>query len=147
MVKKNRNWKAFWLTIIASIFLFISGRTGTSEIIQIEKIIFRYFDYQILKIFFLVLFIIASFGAFSVLIGGFLVLKRKYLAGRIFIFLGSGAGILSFIFNLIISIMTKGINISSYLSYSSVGVVFAILAQYFSSEKNTWYRRLIRKLR
>jgi len=137
MRKRNRknNIIAFWLAMASSLFLFISGTTGAASWIEIKNIILTYVNLQLISSLLVFILIIASFGALAVFIGGILILKREVFWGRLLIYLGSGAGIISFIFNLFISLPLSNLSIYSYLSFSSLGVILALLAQIFSRKR------------
>jgi hypothetical protein len=143
IVKKN-NIISFCLALVSSFFLFLSGTTGVITWIKIEEIIISYIDLSFINIIFILVLIIASFGGISVLIGGILLLRKKIFLGNLFISLGAGAGLIGFLFNVLISILTFDISISSYLSFSSIGVLFALLAQIFSVniKKKWWFKKL-----
>lgn len=133
---KKKNRKVFWLALISSIFLFISGTNGVAGLRSIGNVVLNYIDFQLLQPLFIILLIIASFGGLSVLVGGILALKNKELLSKIFIWLGSGAGILGFFFNLFISIITLNLPKYSSLSFSSLGIIFALAAQFVISRKS-----------
>jgi hypothetical protein len=129
---RTSNIIAFWCAFFSSIFLFISGTTGVEGLNNIQNIVLRFVNFSFIKIAFVLLIIVASFGGIAVLIGGILILKRKIFWGDLLISLGAGAGVIGFIFNLFISIVTSSFSLNSYLSYASIGVVFAFLAQIVS---------------
>jgi hypothetical protein len=131
---KNKNLPAFVLAILSSLLLLLSGTTGVASWMELEDIILKYFNFELISLIFVLLLIVASFGALAVLIGGFLVLKKKVSLGKLLISLGSGAGIIGFIFNLFISISISNFSIYSFLSLSSLGVIFALLAQILSKK-------------
>jgi len=142
----KNNIIAFFLALISAVFLFISGTTGVASLMQIERIVSKYADIPYINILFGLVFIVASLGGIAVLIGGILILKDKAFLGSILIFLGSGAGLISFFFNLYISIKAHDLSLYSYLSFSSLGLIFAIAAQVVSTNiKKSWlYRKLKR---
>jgi hypothetical protein len=131
---KTKNIIAFWCAFFSSIFLFISGTTGVEGLRRVEEIVLRFVEFSFVKIIFILLIIVASFGGIAVLIGGILILQRKIFWGRLLISIGAGAGVIGFLFNLFISIVTSTFSLNSYLSYSSIGVVFAFLAQIISGK-------------
>lgn len=90
---QKRNKFAFWSAMLSAFFLFISGATGVSGLLKIEELILKFFNFNIIKLLFVLLLIFASLGAISVFIGGFLILKKKIFWGDLLITLGSGAGI------------------------------------------------------
>jgi hypothetical protein len=132
---RNKNTLAFWLAMLSSILLFISGTTGAAHWTEIKNIILTYFNLQWINLLLVLAVTIASLGALAVFAGGMLILKKKVIWGRILIYLGSGAGIISFIFNFFVSFISANLSIYSYLSFSSLGVIFALLAQVFSRSK------------
>ncbi len=137
MVKgiKKSNKRAFFMAMISSFFLFVSGTTGVAHWTDIREIILNYFNISWINLLLSGVLIVASFGALAVFSGGILILKRKVILGRILIYLGSGAGMISFIFNFFISFISSNLSIYSYLSFSSLGVIFALLAQFFAKDK------------
>jgi len=134
--KLKRNRVAFCLAMVSSLFLFISGTNGLSNWVKIRNIVANYVNFPGMDDLFVPILIVASLGAFSVFAGGILALKKKRLSGRILILLGSGAGLIGFVFNLLVSIAIPNLSLSSYLSFSSLGVVFALLAQIFLRKKD-----------
>lgn len=145
MTRKN-NVIAFWLAVTSALFLFISGTTGVASWTKIEDVVSNYAFFHYINILFILVLVVASFGGFAVLIGGISILKGKVFLGNLLISLGSGAGLLSFFFNLFISITAFNFSIYSYLSFSSLGVIFAIAAKLFSTNiKNSWlYKKFIK---
>jgi len=144
---RKNNIIAFWLAVISSIFLFISGTTGVADWIKIEDTALKYANFHFINILFILVMIIASFGGIAVLIGGILILKRKVFLGGLLISLGSGAGLMGFFFNILILIIAFNFSIYSYLSFSSLGVIFALSAQFFSDKKKKkkwWYKKFIK---
>ena len=135
LTRRRRNKIAFWLAIVSFIFLFLSGTNGTSSLRGIENFVLKFLDLAILKVLFFILSIAASLGAISVLAGAFFIKKNKIVIARILIALGSGAGILTIVLGLITIIATSGFSLYSYLSLSSLGVIFAIASQLFSRRR------------
>ncbi|MDA3780285.1 MAG: hypothetical protein PF487_08750 [Bacteroidales bacterium] len=133
--KIKRTKVSFWLAMASSLFLFISGTNGFSNWVKIRDVVLSYVDYPLVGYLFVPILIIASLGALSVFIGGILALKRKRLPARILILLGSGVGLIGFIFNLLVSNTIPNLSLNLYLSFSSLGVVLAILAQIFLNKK------------
>jgi hypothetical protein len=147
IISTKRNIIAFCLAIISSFFLFLSGTTGVNHWMKIEEIITSYIAFQFINVIFIVILIVASLGGISVLIGGILLLKKKQLLGNLLITLGAGAGLIGFLFNILISILTLNFSISSYLSYSSIGIFFALFAKFLSTNiKKKWWYKGLRKL-
>ena len=143
---RKNNVIAFWLAVISSIFLFISGTTGAADWIKKEDAVLQYANLHFINTLFILVLIVASLGGIAVLIGGILFLKGKVYLGDLLILLGSGAGFIGFFFNLLISIIAFNFSIYSYLSYSSLGVIFALSAQIFSRNlrKSGWYKKFFK---
>jgi hypothetical protein len=136
MVRKlKKNLAALWLCVFSAVFLFLSGRTGANELISLERIVASFVHSPYLDLFFFLLLVFASLGGLTVLIGGILILNNRLFWGNVMVSLGSGAGIISFLFNLFISFIVLNEPIYSLLSYSSLGVIFAIAAQMVSEKK------------
>jgi hypothetical protein len=56
---------------------------------------------SLIRITLILLAVIASFGGFTVITGGFLVLNRKRITGKFLMSLGGGVGMIGFAINLI----------------------------------------------
>jgi len=127
---------SFILSIISGIFLILSGTNGVSFLTTFSEFILRYFNIQVIKIIFTLLIIIASFGGIAVILGGFLIYKKKIRVGRFIIAIGTGAGLVSLLLNFLIVIITKGIPINWFLSFSTLGIIFSVLARRIVKPKN-----------
>jgi hypothetical protein len=144
MLKITNNIIAFFLALISSFFLLISGTTGVSSWIEIEDLILKYANFFLINEIFIIIFIIASFGGLAVLLGGFLILRNKNVFGNLFITLGTGAGIITFSFSLFLSIISNDFSLFSYFSLSSLGIIFALSAQFFSNKEKIilWIQKI-----
>lgn len=140
--KMNKRKTSFILAIISGIFLILSGTNGASFIEKISEFVLRYFNSQLLKIIFFLVTIIASFGGISVIIGGFLIYKKKIKSGRFVIAIGTGAGLISLLLNFLIIIITQGIQINWFLSFPTLGMIFSILARQIVKPKIKFKKRL-----
>lgn len=132
---------SFILAIISGIFLILSGTNGMSLIEKISDFVLRYFNIQILKLILGLLTIVASFGGISVIIGGFLIYKKKIRLGRFIILIGTGAGLISLLLQFLILIFTQGISINWFLSFSTLGVILSVLARQIVRPKIKHYFR------
>ena len=130
-----KRYLAFIFGIISSILLIISGTTGITTWIKIQEFILNYVNSNIINLSFVIIFIIASLGGVSVFIGSLLVLKKKYFIGRWLITLGTGVGLISFFLKLFLSIIKLEFSVNSYLSISSLGILFALISQILSRKK------------
>jgi len=120
---------SFVLAIVSGIFLILSGTNGVSFFKRLSEIILRYFDMRFLKSIFILLTIIASLGGISVIVGGFLIYKKKIRFGRFIIAIGTGAGLISLLLHFLIFIITKELTIEWFLSFSTLGIIFSVLAR------------------
>jgi hypothetical protein len=134
-ISRKKNSIAFLLAVISAVFLFISGTTGVADWMKVENTVLKYAHLPFINTLFILVSIVASFGGLAVLTGGIFILKRKVILGNILIMLGSGAGLLGFLVNLFILLISFKFSIYSYLSFSSLGVLFAIFAQLVSNKK------------
>jgi len=148
MVKRRikRNKIAFWLAIVSAVFLFISGTTGVATWARIGSLVYDFFNSSFVRFLFIPILIIASLGAFSVLIGAVLARKRKVFAARMFILFGSGAGLIGFLFNLFLSAINLDISVGSYLSFSSLGIIFSLISQGFLKKKKSLLKKVVKKI-
>lgn len=132
MYKIKRNDKAAALLgIFSAILLFISGSTGVNTWLNTRDLILNYVSSVFIELIFIFILIIASLGSISVFLGSILILKKHPLVGKLLISIGSGAGLLGFLSNLYISFISNNINVYSYLSISSLGIILALIAQLF----------------
>jgi hypothetical protein len=138
---------SFVLSIISGIFLILSGTNGVSFFKRLSEIILRYFDIIILKIIFILLTIIASLGGIAVILGGFLIYKKKIRLGRFIIAIGTGAGLISLLLNFSIIVITRGIPINWFLSFSTLGIIFSVLARRIVKPKTKVRHYLKRRLK
>jgi len=148
MVKRRikRNKIAFWLAIVSAIFLFISGTTGVATWVRIGSFVYDLFISSFVIFLFIPILIIASLGAFSVLIGAIFAWKKKFFSARIFILLGSGAGLIGFLFNLFLSAINLNISVGPYLSFSSLGIIFSLISQGFLKKKKSLLKEVVKKI-
>jgi len=137
---------SFYCALISFIFMLISGTTGVRGWIQLGEIVLRYANFPLINLLFLLIIIIASFGGLTVLIGGYLILKKKVVLGDLLISIGMGAGFFGLLVSVLISFMTLEFSIAPLLSFSSLGLIFAMLARLFSvsMKKRFWYKFLIK---
>ncbi len=146
---KDKKWKnitPFLLATASSFFLLLSGTTGVPTVLRIGNAVLHYADFRWLYWIFLVLFFVASFGGIAVFFGGVLLLRGRNFLGYVLIALGSGAGLISFTLNLIIAGFS-GLGYS-FLSYSTLGVFLAFLAEIMAGvgKRFSWLRKRLRKM-
>jgi hypothetical protein len=145
IIRKKDRVKAFWLAVVASILLFISGTTGVASWTAIRDLVSTYIQLDTLNTLFILILIIASFGGIAVLFGGYLVLKEKVFLGNLSILFGSGAGIISLVINLLVSIFAFSFSIKAYLSFSSLGVLFALASRFATKTGGHKYNKKYKK--
>jgi hypothetical protein len=141
----NKRKTSFILSILSGILFIISGTDGVSSWKTLENIILHYLDLGIIKIIFVLIIIIASFGGLSVIFGGYLIYKRKTKSGILIISIGSGAGLISFLLNIFILIVTDGLSLGWFLSFSTVAIILSITARIIAKPKSK-KRRGVKKL-
>lgn len=126
------------LAVTSALFLIISGTTGAVSWIKTKNLILNYISSPILELPFIALTAIASFGGLSVLLGGILIYRENFFGGRLLIGLGSGAGIISLTTNIIaaVSVNARIGPFDSFLSLSSLGIIFALASQISSLKIN-----------
>lgn len=135
MLRKN-NKTAKRLAIISGFLLLLSGITGVGFVNEIEMFVELFFGVNyIITLIFTILIIIASFGGISVIVGGMLIGRNKVLLGKIFIQIGSGAGILSLIAQLLLALFSSNMGITSLMSIGSMGVTLAVIAPFYATKK------------
>ncbi|HKL23692.1 MAG TPA: hypothetical protein VJ895_02980 [Candidatus Nanoarchaeia archaeon] len=135
MKLKKRNNLAFFLAVMSSFFLIISGTNGFKTWSQIKNILIDVTGFSFLNYAFIPVLIVASLGAFSVLLGAILIKKKKRLYAKIFITLGSGAGLIGLIFNILVAIAISDFSLNYLFSFSSIGILLAIISQKLIKKK------------
>ena len=124
------NRKAFTIGLIGGILLLVAGVTGVAAWEQIQSWVFGFLPRNIVIAgAFAVLIFIAALGGLIVMVGSFFLLKEKIFAGKFFIFMGVGVGLIGFLIGLIVSIGT--ISIFSFLNVGMgfIGIVLSIVAR------------------
>lgn len=135
MVEK-RNVLAVLFAFIAGVLLIISGEqgpTGTYTLI-LEKLSMFIEDpllLNIARVVGLILTILSSLGGFAVLIGGYLIFKKKMFFGKLLIALGAGFGIVSLLFLVATLIRTQEIAvvIARHTIFGWAGITLSLLAR------------------
>jgi len=126
----SRNSQAMGLAIVAGILLLISGVSGMATWETIRDFVSTHImDNDIIHILFVILIFIASLGGISVIIGGFLIGKKKVRTGKFVIALGAGLGLIGLLVSLIISVFEGSFTISSYTSVGAIGLILSIVAR------------------
>lgn len=134
MLRKN-NKTAKWLAIIAGILLLLSGITGVGFVETVGNFVVKYItDNHFIIFSFTILLFIASFGGLSVILGGILIGRNKTFLGVLFIKIGSGAGIFGFILNMLLTLYTKNLTLSSFFSIGSLGIILAVIAPFYAKK-------------
>jgi hypothetical protein len=130
---KKSNKTAKRLAILSGFLLLISGISGAGFVKEIELFIANFFGTNyIMALIFTILLIIASFGGVSVIAGGLMLGRNKMILGRIFIQIGSGAGILTLIAQLSLVLFSDNIGITSLISIGGMGVILAVIAPFYA---------------
>lgn len=127
----NRKSLSISLAVLSSLFLLVSGTTGAASWLKTKDFVLNFLNFQILELPLIILTIIASFGGLSVLIGGVLIYRERFFWGRLFITLGSGAGIISLSAN-IFAVFASGEKIdllNTFFSLSTLGILLALASQ------------------
>lgn len=132
----KRNLLAVVLAFVAGFFLIISGEQGPSGTYSliIEKLSILINDQVILNIaraIGTILIIISSLGGFAVIIGGLFIYKEKLFFGKTLIALGTGFGIINFLFLAITLITTQelALVIARYSIFGWLGITFSLIAR------------------
>lgn len=139
MCMHHNNSLAKKLAIIAGILLLLSGGSGVTSILTLEKIgdalAPSIFDSKVFILFFSILLILASLGGISVIFGGVLIGRKKVLLGKILIQIGSGAGILGLFIIIFLAIKNNSILSGGFFSLGTLGVILAALAVIIAKKK------------
>ena len=134
MKKKNRF--PFIISVVSGILLVVSGTQGSAGIYGslIQALASGIEDpiiLTVLKIILLLLFLLASLGGFSVIIGGYLIYRLKVRLGRFIIGIGTGIGIPGLLFSILISATSGTISemVAQYSIIGWAGILLSIIAR------------------
>lgn len=130
MKKVTKRKLSYYTGLMASLLLIISGTSGVTLWTNIQTFLLNYINSELIKSIFFFILIIATFGGISVFFGSILILKKNPFIGRIFISIGSGASILGIVLNII----ARPIEASTYFTTSSIGIFLSIIAILISRE-------------
>ena len=131
----NRDQRNFYATILAfaSGFLFLlSGTNGYKAWKHIEELVMTNINLPEIKLLFTIILILASFGGLTVLFGAWLMFKEHIRAGRIFVSIGAGSGIIFLAVNIFTSIVSSEGSFSWLLSLSSLAIILSVFARYMA---------------
>jgi hypothetical protein len=134
MNKNNitRNKTSMAVAIVAGICLLIDGVSGFATWDAIRSFVINQLnlaDNEIVQIVFAVLIFIAALGGIAVIAGGLLIGKDKVKSGKFIILLGTGLGIIGFIFSIILGIYEGNFTYNSLLTFGAIGIILSIVAR------------------
>ena len=132
----SRNKSAMIIAIIAGIFLLIDGVNGFVTWDTIKSFITNYLDNEIIQIIFTILLFIAGLGGISVIAGGLLIGKHKIRLGKFVILLGTGLGLIGFVFSIIVAINNGNFSFNSFLKFGAIGIILSIVARVIVGKDN-----------
>jgi hypothetical protein len=140
MIKNNitRNKTSMAVAIIAGIFLLIDGVSGFAIWDAIKRFVINQLnlaDNEIVQIVFAVLIFIAALGGIAVIAGGLLIGKDKVRSGKFIILLGTGLGIIGFIFSIILGIYEGNFTYNSLLTFGAIGIILSIVARMIAEKR------------
>lgn len=140
MIKNNitRNKTSMAVAIIAGIFLLIDGVSGFATWDAIKRFVINQLnlaDNEIVQIVFAVLIFIAALGGIAVITGGLLIGKDKVTSGKFIILLGTGLGIIGFIFSIILGIYEGNFTYNSLLTFGAIGIILSIVARMIAEKR------------
>lgn len=131
----SRNKTAMGVAIVAGIFLLIDGVSGFATWDTIKNFVLNHItDNEIVQIIFAVLIFIAALGGIAVIAGGVLIGKNKIKSGKFIILLGTGLGIIGFIFSIIVGIYEGSFTFNSLLTFGGIGIILSIAARFIAEK-------------
>lgn len=126
----GRNRAAMVIAIVAGMLLFVAGTNGIATWETIKTFVATHIiDDIAVQIVFAILIFIASLGGVSVIIGGLLIGKNKVLAGKVFISLGAGMGLIGLIVSVVLAVAENSFIIGAYISVGGIGLILSIIAR------------------
>jgi len=140
--KKHANlqrWLSFLLAMVAGGLLVVAGVTGSLGILgdafkEISSLLPQLAG--LIHITLMLLTVIASLGGVTVIAGGFLVLKKKRMTGKLFISLGGSVGLVGFAINLFSGLGLSWAILSSIVaifvagqSMGWIGLILSLIAR------------------
>ena len=134
---------AFRLSIISGLLLVLSGTTGIATWSRIAGIVLNVVDMEPLRIAFIIIMIMASLGGITVIIGGYLIMRRYDRAGGLLVLVGSGSGIISLSINMVLAFITGDLTFGWFLSSATLGIILAVAVQVMTVKK---VQKFLRKI-
>jgi hypothetical protein len=132
MKRRKKDKLAFYISLLSGFLLLLSGSNGAAVWEDIGYLVLEYVNVFLVKLLFFIAIIIASLGGLSVIIGGYLILKKKRTLGRLLILIAPGAGIISILFQVYLNIINPNVLFSFFMSTTTIGIILSILARYIS---------------
>lgn len=126
-----RNKVAMVLAILAGVLLLNAGVTGAATWETIQNFVVGFLgDHWALILVFRALIFIASFGGVAVICGGVLIGAGRTLAGKLFIMLGAGAGLLGLVLAVILPWFRQGsASLALGTATGTFGIIFSVAAR------------------
>jgi hypothetical protein len=129
---KTRNKTAMAVAFVSGIFLLIDGVSGFATWDAIRSFVstqLNLADNEIVQYVLAILIFIAALGGIAVIIGGVLIGKDKVISGKFIILLGTGLGIIGFVFSIIVGIYEGSFTYNSLLTFGALGIILSIVAR------------------
>jgi hypothetical protein len=133
----RRNRIASLIAYVSGAMLIASGSTGVSSLQKVRDATLAIVNIPLIQRMFVLVLILASLGGLTVIIGGTLIKNNFVRTGKIFLWIGSGVGLVSLMVNLFTTASAEGLSLVVLFSLSSMGVLLAIVAQLVA--KNSRY--------
>ena len=130
------NKRSVFLAVIAGHLLVIAGAVGSAGIwgtlITILAPLVPVYIAGILNFIFVTMNLIAMYGGVAVIDGAILIGAGHKIPGKIIVGIGSGVGLIGFIFDHVMAIFTNGLTFQGWLlllqTPGYIGAILAILA-------------------
>jgi len=134
MNKEQSNFYATILAFISGILFLVSGSTGLHAWKELQSFITNSINQGLVQnplvhTLFIIIFVLSSFGGFTILFGAWLLFKEHVLGAKIFITIGAGSGVFFLLTNIYTSLISKEVGFAWLLSTSTIAIIMALLSR------------------
>lgn len=129
MASKGLQQGAF-LAFLSGTLLMAGHFSGAPYWLDLLEAVARFVEVTpLLRVLFLAILAVASLGGLAVVAGGLLILEERLLWAKLLILLGTGFGLLSFAFALVLLILRGDLPVIGHPVVSIVGVGLSVAAR------------------
>jgi hypothetical protein len=127
--KQPKRVRATFAAIIAGALIIIAGISGERIWVFVRDIVTSFVDFALLDFLFFALISISSLGGIAVIIGALFIYSGSFRTGKLFVFLGTGMGLIGVMIALFTWIIGGAFPLSISFMIGLLGAAFSIYAR------------------